>query len=586
MLIFALTGCTIGGGDTTEASGTDSTGDSSTGGTTDSTTEPTTTDPTTTGGTGAACRGEPDAPVFEHPAGEVGTETWAAGVHVLGGSIQISGLLTVEPCSVIKVPKGASITVGSGGAVHWVGTEEDPIIVTSAAPEGAPGDWVEIDIEAASTGPENVFRHVILEYGGGGAYGTVWVQSGASIEISDTTIRHSGDVGLYAADGAELRNFVGNTLQDNAKGALKIGPNEAGMLGVGTYAPNGVEGILLLAGSVRKSQTWLTHDTPYVAESGFTIETEAGSTQLTIAPGATLKLGDGVIVTVGDNGGLTMVGTAEEPITITSSKQTGAPGDWAEIDIYASSVDEHNRFEHVIIEHGGGGKYGQVWVQEGASVAISNSEIRRGGDVGIANYGELRDFTGNTIVDNAAGALRIVAGAVDQLHAGTYGPNAVDGIIVLNQRVEHDATWEALGVPFLAGESFSIGTDAGAARLTLAPGVDLRLGEYAILTVDKNGALRLDGTPDNPVRITSAKAVPAPGDWVEIDINDGSIGPENVFTYAEISYGGGGSYGQLWVSEKAEITLDHVTFSHAGEGCDVSGDGSITAIESTYVPCP
>ncbi|MBZ5707927.1 hypothetical protein [Nannocystis pusilla] len=588
LFTFVIAGCPPGGGETTGSTGTGEITDGTTSGgeTVGSTDVPTESTAPTTGGAGAACRDEPDAPVFEHEAGDVGTETWPSGVHVLGGSIHVGGLLTVEPCSVIKVPDGASIAVADGGAVHWVGTAEDPIIVTSAKSSGMPGDWVEIDIHADSTGPENVLRHVVIEHGGGGSYGALWVETGASIELSDCTIRNSGDFGLVVAEDAELRNFVGNTLQDNASGALKIAPDGVGQLGAGTYAPNAVEGIHVTSGAVRTSQTWLTHDAPYVAAQGFSVETEAGSAQLTVEPGAVIKLGDGATLTVGNNGGLTLVGTAEQPITITSSKTSGAPGDWVEIDVHAASADEFNRFEYVIVEHGGGGNYGQVWVEEGASIAITNSTIRSGDDVGISNHGELRDFTGNTIVDNAAGALRIDADAVDQLQPGTYGPNPVDGIIIEAEAVSHDATWQALGVPFLAPNGFSVGVQAGSARLVLDPGVDLRLGEGATLSVDNNGALRLDGTADNPVRLGSAKPAPAPGDWLEIDINDGSVGPENVFTYAEIAHGGAGNYGQLYVATNAEVTLDHVSFSDAGEGCDVYANGVVNAISTDYVPCP
>lgn len=598
LLACALSGCPGGSGGGTESSSTTTSGttdddtgsDTTTGtsgdtiGTTDDTATPT--GSTTTAGGTAACRDEPDAPIFQHESGDVGTETWAAGMHVLAGGINVTGLLTVEPCSVIQVPDGAAIVVSDGGALHWVGTAEDPIIVTSSRPTGTPGDWVEIDIRATSVGPDNVFRHVVIEYGGGGTYGALWVEPGASIEVSDSVIRHSGDVGVVAEGYAALRNFVGNTLQDNAKGAVRIDPNGAGSLGVGTYAPNAVDGILLTAGAVTQSQTWLAHDAPYVATFGFSVETEAGSAQLTVDPGATIQMGSGSILQVGNNGGLTMVGTADKPITLTSSKSSGAPGDWLEIDVFSASADDLNRLDHVVIEHAGGGGYGQVWVEDGASIAIRNTTIRNGDDVGVENHGELREFAGNTLVDNAAGALRIDANAVDQLHTGIYGPNGVDGVLVLTDTIDHDATWEALGVPFIAGNGFAIATDAGSARLSFDPGSELRLGEGSILSVDLNGALRLDGTADAPVRITSAKPAPAGGDWLEIDLNEGSVGPENVFTHAEISYGGGSLYGQLWLADGAEVNLDHVTFSEAGNGCDIAGTGLINAMSTSFVPCP
>jgi hypothetical protein len=392
---------------------------------------------------------------------------------------------------------------------------------------------------------------------------------------------------MVMESGVDLRNFSNNTLTGNAKGAIKLGPTDAGELLEGTYSPNAVEGIVLDSGTVDAAQTWLAHDAPYIAPGGFDVRTENGSAGLTLAAGVTVKLGDAALVRVQDNGGLTAIGTESEPITFTSAKSSGSPGDWQQIEIYSASADELNVFDHVIVEHGGGAIYGQVWVQGEASLAMRNSTVRDGSDVGVfvQETGELREFMGNTLTGNAKGAVSTGANEADQLLAGTYGPNGVEGVLINGGYLDHDATWLNLGVPWLINGGFVILVDAGSALLEVEAGSVLRVSEDAVISVRDNGGLRLSGTADKPVKVTSGKPAPAPGDWGQIEIFESSVGPENVFTYAEISYGGASIYGQLWVQAQAEIALDHVTFT-GGKDCDVYEDGVVQVTNTDYVMCP
>lgn len=541
----------------------------------------------TTGTSVGACIDEAGATVFEHEGGVIQDETWQPGLHILKASLTVNGLLIVEPCSTIKMPDGGVISVRDGGAIRMLGTAELPIKVTSGKPVKARGDHSGIEIYDTSVGPNNALQHVTVEYGGAGGYGMLWLQAGASAAITDSAFQQSSDHGLVVETDAELREFTGNAVIDNAKGALRIAPRGAGQLGPGTYAPNDVDQILLDGAGVNSDSTWLAHDAPYVSVSGFEVTTPSGSARLTVSAGATIRLGNGAIVSVRDNAGLTMVGTADQPITLTSNKAVGSPGDWAEIDIYDASADLLNEFDHVVLEYGGSSVYGQLWVDSGASVAVRNSIIRDGADTGVyvAAGGELREFADNTVTGNAKGAVRLWANAVDQLQAGTYGPNGVDGIIVEDDTVDHDCQWQDHGVPYIFITGMRVRNDSGSALLEILAGAELRVGDGGILGVQDNGGLRLSGTADMPVRITSAKPAPAPGDWAEIDLYASSVGPENVFTYAEIAYGGGNVYGQVWVESSAAVTLDHVTFTGAGMGCDVYEGGAVNAIMTSYMAC-
>lgn len=534
--------------------------------------------------------GETDEPLVEYqqPGGALtGENIWPRGFHVLQSSLTITnGTLSVEACSVIQMPVGGEISVQDGGALELVGRADCPITVTSSKSVPAPGDWSYLEFYGTADSG-NVLDHVIVEYGGTASYGSIWIDNGATVAIRNTTVRKSAHFGIDVVSGGNLPNFSGNTLIDNALGPITLGADEVGSLGAGTYGPNTVNAINVEYDTVTRDATWANRGVPYVLPGGFRIQTDVGSAVVTVEAGAVLRLGPAQEISVQNQGGLTLAGTAASPVTITSTKSTPAAGDWAYIEFYDGSMDGANKIEHAIIEYGGIG-YGSIWVDSNASVQITDSTIRRSGHFGIEVEagGELRDFTGNTVTENALGSVQIGANEVDDLGAGTYTGNTVDAVDIQYDTVDHTCTWLDLGVPF-ATAGFRIETATGAADLTLAAGVELQMKPDAGIIVSDNGSLALAGTAADPVRITSSKSSPAAGDWDEIDIYSGSTGAKNVFTYAEIEYGGGAGYGQLWVGNGAAVHLDHVTFSQ-GQTCDVDAESGATvnATSSPYAACP
>jgi hypothetical protein len=317
----------------------------------------------------------------------VGDETWPAGRHLVQGTIDVEGELVVSPCAIVAMDPDAAIVVANSGSLRMEGTADQPILVTSSKADPAPGDWREIDFYESSTDGDNVLRFVTIEYGGSAGYGQIWIDGGASVEIADATIRASADVGIYGEHGAALRSFVDNVLTENVGGPLRVGANTVGQLGLGTYSGNGIDGIIVSSQDVADDATWLALGVDYLAEDGFGITTEAGSANLTIAAGVTLALGPDAIITVGAHGGLNLAGTADERVTIRSSKQPPAAGDWREIDIYATSNGPANRFEHADIAHGGGAGYGQVWLDGQAQLTVDDVAFSDGLDCDVSGSG-------------------------------------------------------------------------------------------------------------------------------------------------------------------------------------------------------
>ncbi len=159
---------------------------------------------------------------------------------------------------------------------------------------------------------------------------------------------------------------------NNALGGIAIGANHVEALGDGTYGPNDVDGVIVRSQAVDHDATWAALDAPYVATDGFDVQATSGSAKLTVSAGATLEFGDGAILAVRDNGGLTLDGTAASHVTVTSAKASPAAGDWGEIDLYSASSTPDNVFHYTDISYGGGNSDGQLWVDDGAGVTLDN----------------------------------------------------------------------------------------------------------------------------------------------------------------------------------------------------------------------
>ena len=521
-------------------------------------------------------------------SGDVFDDTWGAEVHLVDQSIGVRGQIEVMPCALIRVGLASTITVRDGGALKLLGEEGLPITVTSAGSNAATGDWDRIEIHETAEYLGTEFRHTVFEYGGGGVLGSVRVTNGASLAMTDCTVRDSGSVGVSAGDAAVFREFEGNTLVDNAAGPMLLGPDHAGELGDGTYSPNTVEGIQLDGPTVSRDQTWRAHDAPYVVLNSFRVESATDTARLTIAAGATVQMDPFTGITVAENGGLKLAGSADAQVVVTSNEDSPAAGDWSNLEFQEGSLSTDNALTNTVVEYGGGGLAGVVAVGDGASVAISSSTLRRSSHVGLfAQAGaELRNFEDNTLSDNAAGAAELGANEVDQLGPGSYGPNDVEGVLLRPGTVDHDSTWVDLGAPFVVTSDFQVqGGPTGSALLTLSAGVTVQIGQSGGIVVGENGGLTLDGSPATPVSIASAQPSPGAGDWQEIELRADSSPSDNVFRHAHISSGGGGPYGQIWLVDGASLTLDDVTFSHAGQGCDIYGTGTLDATNTSYIPC-
>ncbi len=138
---------------------------------------------------------------------------------------------------------------------------------------------------------------------------------------------------------------------------------------------------------------------------------------------------------------------------------------------------------------------------------------------------------------------------------GTYTGNADDVILVREESAgghegfQEDATLRALGVPYrTAPDSFlRVGTSGdrvGRTTLTFEAGVEVQFAAGTGVVVDDGlrpdtsfGVLRLLGTAEAPVRLTSAAPTPAPGDWRGL-VFQARVAPETRLEHVELAHTG------------------------------------------------
>ncbi len=305
--------------------------------------------------------------------------TWRSAVPlVMLGNITVQGsdgddnltTLTIAPGAVLRFGNNQQFiiggTSGASGALHAVGTTENPIIFTSSAASPAPGSWYGIAFHPTAD-DGSIMDHCIVEYAGYGNYGAIriqnsaptitnsiirnnkyfgihilsgsptisnsviidngyhgiYVQNGAPV-IDNNTINNSGNYSIYIGAGQPvvINNTVtdgiyapnngiahlgGNTISLNGNQPLRVPADFVGRLFAENTLSNVTEDsfIEVVGGTVTKDATW--KDTvPLHILGSITVKGTDGDdslTTLTLAPGTTLKFGPRQQLIIGGTSG-------------------------------------------------------------------------------------------------------------------------------------------------------------------------------------------------------------------------------------------------------------------------------------------
>ncbi len=547
----------------------------------DSTSDDTgTTADTATGDTGNPDGGSGDTGSNEsvtHKSGEsiTSSQKWS-GTHILEGNLYIKSGVEISPCTKVLVAPGAKISVTDSGSIKSIGTKDCPVVFTSSKSSKAKGDWNLIEIYDKSSS-DNAFDYTILEYGGSGSYGMLWIDGGASVKIDNTTFDNSKSYGLYVDQDANIGSFTGNKFSNMDLNPIFISANEVRFLNKIETEGNAVNAVLVNGGNISKAAVWKNIGIPYFIKQHIyikaSVEIEAGNTFL---------MGNDTKIGISDSGSIKAIGTQDKPIVFTSSKATKDAGDWRLIEIY-STASADNTFEYVTLEFGGNGDYGLLWIDEGADVIIKNTTFKESASYGI--YAEtgvvISSFSGNKFENIILNPISITAPDIIQLDKFETSGNQVNTILVRGGTTLKKGIWKNTGIPYEMMQNIYIKS-----AIEVDAGVTILIGPNYKIGVSDSGSLRLKGTKDANITVKSAKSTPAAGDWGEIDIYS-TANNDNVWDYVNVMHGGGDDYGQVWVDDGITLTLNNCKFSES-KGCDVYVEDGANVVNnsSTYKVCP
>lgn len=262
---------------------------------------------------------------------------------------------------------------------------------------------------------------------------------------------------------------------------------------------------------------------------------------LTILPGTRIVVSDDQQLDITENGTVTAIGTADEPIIMEA--ESGQAGSWFGFHIKTDSAD--NVVEHLVIRHTGA---------EGGTTGGPEEAIKITGSVTMDNI-TFEDTAGGGIelatADASMNASNLTFRNVDRWPIQTTFANAHDvptSMTLENVREEYvsidrgalaaEVTWEALPVPYRLMGNESTGTIDESGALTITEGVEVEMGQNEYFIANQGATLTVSGTADAPVIFRGAEDIP--GFWRNIVFLSAST--DNVIENAVIRNGGASGY--------------------------------------------
>lgn len=378
----------------------------------------------------------------------------------------------------VSVPQGVTLTVGAGqivkmaydtgltvnGTLKALGTAAQPITFTSylddryggdtnndGAATTPNGDWRRILFNNTSTG--NVLAHTRVFFGGQIQSAAV-MSYGAPLTLTDSVFSGSyrGGVLLSGAGGTIARCTFENAsraglrleqsdatvtdgiFRNNNGAAISMDMVSQPVIRTLTASGNLINSVFLDEGTLPGNTTWNNPEVVYWLAGPITVP--QGAT-LTVAPGQIVKMRSGYGLTV--DGTLKAMGTADQPITFTSSKDdsaggdtnndgpsVGHAGDWGTLRFNPTSRD--NVLDHVVAPYSGY-NFGAIFADR-CTLTVSNSVVRDSFYKGILIRNQATVRVVNTVIahngyegvfaEDAGTTVELINNTIDGNYAGVY----------------------------------------------------------------------------------------------------------------------------------------------------------------------
>jgi hypothetical protein len=280
--------------------------------------------------------------------------------------LYIKSKLTIEPGVVVAFEEDGYIKVDCNGSLTALGTENKHI--TFRGEESNEGFWKGIEINSSYV--RNKLNYCDILHTGKGDYPPAAIKMSSALEpgfnplshrcyghlqITNCTIKEASGYGIIAYSG-QIDSFYNNHISVNGKAAIST--SKPTLFTIDEYS------VLEANEGIGMEFSYLYHDNSGFGElklkklkgnPAYLMNGELGISgvnkprALIISKGVEIRFSDNASLSVYDNGYISAIGTADEPIIFTGTNISGPQ--WNGIHI--SSDDERNKLEYCEITYGG-----------------------------------------------------------------------------------------------------------------------------------------------------------------------------------------------------------------------------------------